>query len=134
MKTFLYVVALAAVLTFNALLVVACSRPSTQTTDQVAASAQQLQQQTPDVGEAARTMGPDICRVQSWGALAFNMANERDIDQAPYDRVAWNLAQYHVARILQENPNADKTATIRAVEKILREVYQTPQITECDNP
>ncbi len=102
----------------------ACSKnpPATQVTEaQIKVQAQEL-------------AGPDLCKVQLWGAIAFERANGRSGDRAALDRVAWNIAQFKVAEMLYQNPDLDKEQAIAEAMAVVQDVYKTPTLARCENP
>jgi len=102
----------------------ACSKnpPATpMTQEQVAIEAKQLE-------------GPDLCKVQLWGAIAFERANGRSGDRAALDRVAWNIAQFKVAEMLYQNPDLSQEQAIAEAVQVVQDVYKTPTLARCENP
>jgi hypothetical protein len=77
------------------------------------------------------SLGPDVCKIQSWASQAMAQATGRAQAYAEYDRVAWNLAQVRIAALLDKNPNITKEAATKEVAKALMDVYAEPAPGSC---
>ncbi len=77
------------------------------------------------------SLGPDMCKIQTWAAQAMVQATGRAPAYAEYDRVAWNLAQVRIAAVLERNPNISEAAATKEVAKALLDVYAAPTPTAC---
>lgn len=84
--------------------------------------------------EAVAVLGPDVCKIQIWGAEAYERANGRKGDRAALDRMAWNMAQFRIAQTLSDNPTVDKEVAIKEAMDVITEVYQTPSLAKCQSP
>lgn len=89
-------------------------------------------QSNPQLFEGARdtSLGPDICRIQDWAAQSMAVVNGRTPEQANYDRVAWNLAQYHISTLLDKRPGIRREDAIRETTVALEQLYKgkTPDV------
>ena len=84
--------------------------------------------------QTERAVSVDVCKVQLWGAIAFERANERETESARAHAVAWSMAQYRVAQLLQEDPQADEEVVIAEAVKVAQEIYAKPELAVCRRP
>lgn len=94
---------------------------------------QEAMSTNPQLLEGARdqSLGPDICRIQEWAALAMAKTNGRTPEQANYDRVAWNLAQYQVSTLLDKYPNMTQDQAVAETAKALDVIYKSKTPGQC---